>query len=123
MAPEIFEKRLAELKTDIIQGTAIINDVDARHASIKADIYDRIHDIILKVDPDRARRAAADLLEKDNDILLSYIADPFLIRTPILSTLNKIKQTENKAKLVEQNKSATSPQDVSALDRGDRANV
>ena len=36
---------------------------------------------------------------------------------------NKIKQTENKAKLVEQNKSATSPQNVSALERGDRNDV
>ena len=82
----------------------------------------RLHDVICKVDPDRARRAVPELIELDNELLLSYIADPYLIRTPILPVLNKIKQLENRAKLDSLKKTDPPPQDVS-LDMGGRNNV
>ena len=113
---------MSELKAEIVQSTAIYKDEEAKHVSIKADIYDRLHDIITRVDPERARRAIEDLIEQDNDLLLSYIADPFLIRAPILSILNKIKKTENKAKLAPNN-TGTLPQNVSLQARGGRTNV
>ncbi len=100
----------------------MFKDEDAKYASIKADIYDRLHDIIYRVDPDRARRAVSELLDLDNELLLSYIADPYLIRTPILPVLNKIKQAENRAKLDSLKKTDPPPQDVS-VDGGGRNNV
>ncbi len=113
---------MTELRKEIILSTALMKDEEAKHASIKADIYDRLHDIIHKLDPDRARRAVSDLLDLDNELLLTYIADPYLIRTPILPVLNKIKQSENRAKLDSLKKTDPLPQSVS-LDEGGRNNV
>ena len=116
------EIRVTELRAEIILTTALFKDEEAKHASIKADIMARLHDVICKVDPDRARRAVSELIDLDNELLLSYIADPYLIRTPILPVLNKIKQSENRAKLDSLKKTDPPPQDVS-LDMGGRNNV
>ena len=123
MVAQALAKRLAELRGEVILSTASFKDDEARHACIKSDVHDRLRSLLSKVDPDRASRAAMELLEHDNKLLLSYIADPFLIRTPILPILNKIKQSENRAKLEALKETDTLPQNVPPPERGDHDNV
>ena len=65
-----------------------------------ADLHDLLLPIVTPYDPSRARNIVSELLEREPEELLYYIADPRSVMVAVLSTINSLKEFERKRDLL-----------------------